>query len=279
MALTGQSHVSESNVVLRAASTQNFRLSERHYGSCFGTPMHAHVKNYIIVTLDGNYQSTFDTRTERYASGTVTFHMAGVSHVSHYSAEGAHVLYVELPAERLGSVSPMVSSHLNHFSLHSGPVEWTARQLYNEFNAGDRFSSLLIDGYVMQLLAQLLRRREVVPRSLPVWLGKADEIIRSHFTEPLGLSDIAKQVSVHPGHLSREYVRHYRSTIGEQIRRLRVDFACQQLTSTDLSLADIACSAGFADQSHFTVSFKQQMGTTPLNYRKTVKGTLHFKKM
>jgi AraC family transcriptional regulator len=106
---------------------------------------------------------------------------------------------------------------------------------------------------------------------LPIWLGNADETIRAHFTEPLALAEIAKRVKVHPVHLAREYRRYFNCTIGEQIRRLRVEYACEQLTTTDLSLADIALASGFSDQSHFSVRFKQQIGTAPSHYRQAVR--------
>jgi AraC family transcriptional regulator len=274
VALSSISDRQHSGPVVRTASTQNFNLSERHYGSYVESPLHAHVKNYIIITLDGRYLSTFDTRIEEFTPWTVTYHQAGASHTSRYAARGAKVLYVELPMERLKDCWQISASHLNHFSLQGGLVDLTARQLYNEFNASDRFSPVVMDGLVMQLLAHLLRRRVTHPNRMPSWLGTADEMIRGRFAEPLTLASIAKSVLVHPGHLAREYVRYYSCTIGEQIRRLRIEYACEQLSSTDCCLADIALAAGFSDQSHFTASFKQHIGTAPSHYRKTVKTML-----
>jgi AraC family transcriptional regulator len=260
--------------LLRTLLTQNFALSERQYAPNSHSAVHAHAKSYIIITLDGKYQSAFDSRTEEFNPWTVTFHHSGLSHTSWYGAQGAKVLYVELPPEQLKTVAPHTASHQLHFSVQGGLIEWAARQLYREFSATDHLSQVVIDGLVMQLLGYLFRRRNSYPARLPAWLGKADEIIRNRFTEPLALSEIADAVRVHPGHLARVYVHHYRCTIGEQIRRLRVEFACDQLSSTKHRLADIALGAGFSDQSHFTVSFKQQMGTTPSQYRKALKATV-----
>ncbi len=124
----------------------------------------------------------------------------------------------------------------------------------------------------------LMRNGASRPQRLPVWLGKANELIRNRFNEPLPVHEIARSVHIHPGHLAREYMRHYSCTISEQIRRLRVEYACRQLSDTSQCLADIALDAGFSDQSHFTVSFKQQIGVTPSDYRKAVKGMLHSQK-
>jgi AraC family transcriptional regulator len=54
------------------------------------------------------------------------------------------------------------------------------------------------------------------------------------------------------------------------VRRLRIEYACEQLSATTRPLADIALIAGFSDQSHFTVNFKQQIGTSPSQYRRSI---------
>lgn len=260
--------------VVRTALTERFCLSERFYGSHTNSPIHQHVKDYLIITLDGQYLSTFGTRVEEFRPWTVTYHQSGASHTSRYGSRGARVLYVELPTDRLKKLWGSAASHLTHFSLKEGSLEWTARQLYGEFTSADSLSAVAMDGLVMQLLVQLMRRRQASPQRLPTWLGNADETIRSRFSEPLALGDIAQMVNVHPVHLAREYRRYYSCTIGEQIRRLRIEYACDRLSTTQSSIADIAMSAGFFDQSHFAASFKQQLGISPSNYRKAAKTKL-----
>jgi AraC family transcriptional regulator len=57
-------------------------------------------------------------------------------------------------------------------------------------------------------------------------------------------------------------------TVGEYVRRLRVDFALRQLSETENPLSEIAAAAGFADHSHLTRTFKAYLGLTPSEYRK-----------
>ena len=256
--------------VVRVSTTEHFRFSERFYPANSESPLHSHIKPYIIITLDGRYYSTFETKTEEFKRWTVSLHREGVLHTSRYPASGAKVLYVEVPPEHLGRFMGPPASHLNTVVMRGGLTEWTARQIYQEFTEPDDLSSVVLDGLVLQLFAQLCRRRKRLPHSLPMWLGRAAELIRARFTEPLGLEEIARTVHVHPTHLAREYRRHYNCTIGEQIRRLRIEYACEELSAKDRSLADIALAAGFSDQSHFTVSFKKQIGTSPSQYRRSM---------
>lgn len=268
--LTSRSHPPTSYTV-RDATTRRFRLTERRYPPNMRVPQHAHVKTYLIITLDGTYASTFDTRTEEFRPWTVSFHTAGISHTSLYSAEGAKVLYVELPPEELNRIAADSASHLVTFATHSGSAGQKARQIFNEFSDPDLLSSLALDGLVMQLLAVLRRQLEETPTCLPGWLGRADEFIRARFTEPLHLAGIAKAVGVHPVHLAREYRRFYRCTVGEHIRRLRIEFSCEQLSMTDRALSVIALESGFSDQSHFTEAFKRAIGTVPSHYRRATR--------
>jgi AraC family transcriptional regulator len=104
----------------------------------------------------------------------------------------------------------------------------------------------------------------------PQWLKRAREIVETRFLEPLSLAEIAAAVGVHLVHLSREFHRYNRCTVGELIRRRRVEHACDLLKHSDLSLAEIALACGFSDQSHFSMMFKRHMGITPSRFRKSV---------
>lgn len=269
MQLVATGDCSRVQPLVRATSTEDFRLSERIYPSNSASPLHAHRNNYIIITLDGHYMSTFGGRTERFKPWTVSYHRAGASHTSLYGDQGAKVLYIELPLERLRTFDQEAAYHLSTISLHGGLVEWTARHLYSEFEHPDNFSPVVLNSFVLHLLAQIYRRRRQLPQSLPTWLGYADELIRERFTERLSLAKVAKAVHVHPVHMAREFRRHYHCTVGEQIRRLRIEYACEKLTNTSSTLSNIALSAGFSDQSHFTGAFKKLIGTAPSHYRRS----------
>ena len=99
---------------------------------------------------------------------------------------------------------------------------------------------------------------------------RAQEIIDGGFAERLSLEGLAKQVNVHPVHLARTFRKYYRCTLGDFQRRRRIEFACRELSNSDISLVDIALRAGFYDQSHFTRAFKKLMGIPPSKYRSWV---------
>jgi AraC family transcriptional regulator len=105
----------------------------------------------------------------------------------------------------------------------------------------------------------------------PVWVVRAWDLVHARFTEPLKVEEIAKDVGVHPIHLSSVFRQTYRCTIGEKVRQLRVEFAAEQLSGTDLPLATIAQQSGFCSLSHLSVYFKKQMGVTPSAFRRSLR--------
>jgi len=119
------------------------------------------------------------------------------------------------------------------------------------------------------MLAEVSRCQVKVSNSQPPrWLGQALDLLREQYSEPLTVGHIATSVGVHPVYLARGFRRFCRCTIGEYIRQLRIEHACRELCSSDISLAAIASDAGFSDQSHFSRTFKRFMDMTPAQYRR-----------
>jgi AraC-like DNA-binding protein len=67
--------------------------------------------------------------------------------------------------------------------------------------------------------------------------------------------------------LARAYRRHYHRSVGEELRRLRVDAVRAKIASGDFSLAAAAAESGFADQSHMSRVFRRLAGMSPGEFR------------
>ena len=132
----------------------------------------------------------------------------------------------------------------------------------------DTASPLAIEGITLEMLAEASRSRKVnVDRQPPRWLKQAIDLLKEHFSDHLTITQIATAVGIHPVHLTREFRKFHRCTIGDYIRKLRIEQACNALAHSDCSLAQIALSAGFSDHSHFSRIFKRFMRVTPTQYR------------
>ena len=140
-------------------------------------------------------------------------------------------------------------------------------KLYREFERPDSISLLAFEGLMIEALSELARLNENALVAAPAWLRQAHGLLHDRFSENLALDEIAASVGVHPAHLARSFRRCYGSTVGEYQRRLRVEYASRQLTETRTSILSIALTAGFADQSHFSRTFRNHTGLTPGKFR------------
>ena len=121
---------------------------------------------------------------------------------------------------------------------------------------------------MLEMCAEVARSSVKSSRPVrPRWLTRAKELLSENFSEHMTLSDIAAAVGVHPVYLAGVFRQHYHCSIGEYVRRLRVEFASRQLSQTSAPIIEIALAAGFAHQSHFSRTFKRLTGLTPARYR------------
>jgi AraC-like DNA-binding protein len=102
--------------------------------------------------------------------------------------------------------------------------------------------------------------------SLPV--RQALDYLAQHYTGSVSLNAVAKAAGLsrfRTAHLLKDTTGQ---TLGQHVKRLRVEEACRLLETTTRPYADIAGALGFADQSHFIRHFKDLTGSTPGQYRR-----------
>lgn len=242
-------------------------LSELRHAEGRAFPVHSHQLAYFCLLLSGGYSERIAGRVLPQQPMTMVFHPPGTDHKDEVGERGAHFFSVEVDerwTERLWEEGRV---RLDLTVLSSGEPLWIASRLYRELKAGDACSSLAVEGLVLELLAATGRLARTDERRPPGWLPRVESLLLERFRESLSLDDLASEAGVHPAHLSRTFRRFRGRTPGEYVQELRVRAVCQGLADRDRSLADLACEAGFADQSHCTRVFKSLTGTTPGAFR------------
>ncbi|MCI0714320.1 MAG: AraC family transcriptional regulator [Chloroflexi bacterium] len=124
-----------------------------------------------------------------------------------------------------------------------------------------------------QLLAAHLLHHYIAPAALlegPLTQEQIQcltDFVLVHLHQKLPLELLAKQVDFSPYH----FARLFRETTGESphqfVLRQRISHAKFLLSSTGLSIAQIAVECGFANPGHLTQTFKRYVGLTPSEYR------------
>ena len=81
------------------------------------------------------------------------------------------------------------------------------------------------------------------------------------------LKDIEDNLHVNPSYFSTLFKQEMGTTFTEYLNSVKVNYACELLTETNLSIIDISLATGFEDQSYFTKVFKRKCKMTPKEYR------------
>lgn len=236
---------------------------------------HTHDRPIFAVMLSGGFQSAIANRRLECSPTAFWTEPAGDVHANFIGRTGARVIIVQ-PDPTLSELMSPFAPLLEIVNFARDPViAADAQRIASEVDHPDEFTTLSIDALAVGMFSiavrSVVRRRSAAPP--PRWLSRTRELLHDQFRERLSLADLAALAGVHPSHLAREFRAHYGLSVGEYVRRVRCEWAAARLLATNESISEIAASAGYSDQSHFTRQCVRFLGVGPARYRRTRRDT------
>jgi AraC family transcriptional regulator len=231
-----------------------FEISEVVFAPSSHLTWHFHPHNCLAVVTRGAIRKVFARVEEDAIDGTVIEMPAEEQHEDLFGRDGARIVVVESDGH---------GGAFRCFRDWSATV--LAHRVSRELARSDAYTPLALEGLALELTATVARQREWDHREPR--LDAVRDILVRDLSSPPSLSEVAREVGLHPSHLARVFRANYGESIGEYGRRLRLEWAAQRLACSDEGLASIADRAGFADQSHLTREFRRHYGVTPGRYR------------
>ena len=92
--------------------------------------------------------------------------------------------------------------------------------------------------------------------------------IEERYGEHLSLKDVARAVSLSPGHLTTVVRSKTGRTVLGWIAERRLAEARRLLVETDLAVEEVGHRVGYNDPTYFVRSFRRAHGATPLGWRR-----------
>jgi AraC family transcriptional regulator len=256
-----------SGEVLRQKSCHGFEVRESIYPSGLVLEKHSHQHAFLAFIIEGTYIEAYQGTSVTCTEGALRYLPPREIHSNRYDS-GARALLVKIQPQMLDRLREHSTVIECPGEVYGTKAKWLAQRLQVEFNEADDVSTLAMEGVLLEILAESGRSFEGrAPRQLPRWLVRAKEMLEDRFLQVPSLSEVSAIAGVHQVHLSREFRKHFQCTIGEFLRKKRIDYASHLLASTSTSLAQIALTCGFSDQSHFSATFKRMVGITPAKFR------------
>jgi len=253
---------------IRRRDIVGFSLTEGLYEAGVSLPRHCHADAYLTVVLTGSYSEKYSHHEFQWSEGAMHLLPAGERHENQFPT-AVRMLRVKIEPSAVQRLGEEHARCLSEPREIAGPLSaWLANRVIREFNAQDDIAPLAMEGVLLEILAESARASdEIRGLNAPGWLRRVRESLEDSYLQAPGLAALAAIAGVHPVHLSREFHRHFQMTIGEYIRKRRIEHASELLAKSELSLTEIASTCGFSDQSHFCAHFKKQCGLTPAKFR------------
>ena len=263
-----------ARTIRRSIVRAGLRTYEAAYDRHARLEEHEHEPPFFTYVLRGDYVEHAGGAPRECRRGAVIFHHPHEVHSNAVGALGTASLNVEIPPAQWRELTADVVRKRDLVGrVLRGDVEWAALAVWREFQREDRASVIGLGEAVALLGSQLAEAHARGSFEPHRRLDRCLEYLRAHAGEAPTLADAARVADVHPMHLAKLFRKRFGYSMGEYVRRLRIAWACDQLSRDAGTIGSIAADAGFADHAHFTRTFRRVTGSTPAWYRSHVGAT------
>jgi len=250
------------------ARVPGFEITEEIWEQ--GCILHAHVHDrpHFVVIFDGECREHQVSGSRIMDRSTVMYFPPGLCHAVEFKRRTT-LLSIEIEEQRGSMADALFGDATPATVVSSSEIFPLALRIRDELKNRHRSTDVALEGLALEFMAQASRLLGSRPGPrVPVWAVEARRMIDERYMDKLRLSDLARVLGVSPISLAEGFRRAFECSVGDYLRKKRVERAIEMLVGSDKSLGEIASGTGFCDQSHFVRVFKAQIGMTPSRYRR-----------
>lgn len=241
-------------------------LSEYNYHMP-STDWHFHENPYFMYVIEGNVYDVNKKRKIACTSGSLLLHNWNEMHFNTKESDFARGFHIEFERKWFEQKKLDVNLWEGSQMIDNPAMHHLLGKIYFEFKCQDEYSEISIDLLLLQLCETSQYGQNIELGNKPPWIAPLKEILNDNCSKHLSLQFLSDELGVHPVHLSRSIPKYFSATLGNYMRQQKVKKALTYLLNSQHSLTEITYLCGFADQSHFTRTFKSYFGKTPKDFR------------
>lgn len=160
--------------------------------------------------------------------------------------------------------------------INIGVVEYLLKPLDEEllYKALDKVKQKLENMKNLEVLEKVSKTKEELEFfNINIYFEKAQtknkyvyktlQKIQNRYNEKISIIEIADELGVSSGYLSRKFKEELEETFLEILNKYRVQKAMKLLVKEDLKMYEISEKVGFSDYKHFCTVFKKYLGMAP----------------
>lgn len=244
-----------------------------HFTSYCETAMQAsHHMNYMLMFVkQGMMQITLEEQTRTLAAKQIVLFDCQKPH--EYIAltddvEFYWFLFNGSESERFYHF--ILESHDNSHILDAGDptqLQLLISRLLTYGEIAHRMSERSCSETIYSILCQLLTTNIQDDTQISL-MDRALAMMNRHFTESLTVEEVAAHIGLSTSYFTKQFRMHTGFSPYEYLTLQRIQRAQELLTSTTLTVKQIAYEIGYNSEENFIRSFKKKTGLSPTNFRK-----------
>lgn len=143
-------------------------------------------------------------------------------------------------------------------------------KIYNTLKANKQFETILSSHLLYELLVELFimsQNHKDISSNISTLVNSVKTYIDEHYSQDILLSELSDLVKVTPAYLCRVFKRYMNIRPFEYLTLKRIQESKYLLSSTKMTVSDIAKRVGYHDCSYFCAMFRKYQMLSPSEFR------------
>lgn len=241
-------------------------------------PVHSHSQYELLAFFNGSTYIQSSSHTYQLQGGECCLLRPHTYHLRRSSADATKscTMFIEGPQN-----TPLDTMEEPCQQLRCAPeiLGWFSaleKELHSHSLGADSnvqaLTNLILVAVLRELDGQQKRSTSSQSSTLIRYEDIIDDYIALHYAEDLRIGELAEQVGITSRHLARIMQQSYGCTFRQRLLDIRLYYAREYLTTTQLPVSQIAIRCGFTAECAFSAAFRKNVGCTPTQYRRRQQG-------
>ncbi|WP_289367570.1 transcriptional regulator MelR [Pantoea stewartii] len=250
---------------------------------------HWHGQVEVNVPFDGDVEYLINNEVVQIKQGYITLFWACTPHQLTRPGNCQNMAILNLPMHLFLSW-PLDRELINHVT-HGMVIKSVAKQQLSAFEVqrwqqelnspDEQIRQLAVDeiglmlkrfslsGWQPVLVNKTSRtHKNSVSRHAQFYVSQMLSYIADNYDQALTINDIAEHVKLNANYAMGIFQRVMQLTLKQYITAMRINHVRALLSDTDITVLDVALTAGFRSSSRFYSTFARYVGMSPQQYRK-----------
>lgn len=136
--------------------------------------------------------------------------------------------------------------------------------------AYEHSATVITLGMIAEALVTMYKRSLAISPQYPEWFNELLQKLHSPEALTCKISDVYAMSNYSPPMLLKYFKEYTGETIVSYFTKIKMNFACNMLRSTNFTVLEIANRLAYDSISHFNKIFKEYTGKTPMQYKKSI---------